>query len=120
MKKVTLKDVEKIKRDASLFTGSVYAQTVIEHQDSDNFNFAIINFPIGVRTKFHTHTGDQILIITKGYGKVCNEEEELDVTEGDMVLINAGENHWHGATDETTMSHITITVQGSETTQTEN
>ena len=36
-----------------------------------------------------------------------------------MVLINAGENHWHGATEETTMSHITITVQGSETTQTE-
>jgi quercetin dioxygenase-like cupin family protein len=119
MKKVTLKDVEKIKRDASLFTGSVYAQTVIEHQESDNFNFSIINFPKGVRTKFHTHSGDQILIITKGYGKVCNEEEELDVTEGDMVLINAGENHWHGATEETTMSHITITVEGSETTQTE-
>ena len=36
-----------------------------------------------------------------------------------MVLIKAGENHWHGANDEFSMSHITITVSGSETRQTE-
>ena len=60
-----------------------------------------------------------MLIITDGFGKVCNEEEELDVKRGDMVLIKAGENHWHGASDEFSMSHITITISGSETSQTE-
>jgi Uncharacterized conserved protein, contains double-stranded beta-helix domain len=59
------------------------------------------------------------LIITEGEGMVCNEEVELDVTKGDMVLITAGENHWHGAKENTTMSHITITVSGSTTEVTE-
>ena len=39
--------------------------------------------------------------------------------EGDVVVIPAGENHWHGAPDATSMAHITITVKGSQTEQTE-
>jgi quercetin dioxygenase-like cupin family protein len=34
-------------------------------------------------------------------------------------MIPAGEDHWHGAPDATAMSHITITVKGSQTEQTE-
>ena len=119
MKKVTFKDVPKIARTESLFTDTVYAKSILEHEDSDNFNFAIVNFPESARTKFHIHSGDQILIITEGEGMVCNEEIELNVKKGDMVLINAGENHWHGAKENTTMSHITITVSGSTTEVTE-
>ena len=53
MKKVTFKDVPKIARNESLFTDTVYAQSILEHEDSDNFNFAIVNFPESARTKFH-------------------------------------------------------------------
>ena len=119
MKKVTFDEIPKLARNESLFTDTVYAQSILEHEDSNNFNFAIVNFPASTRTKFHIHSGDQILIITDGVGKVCNDEEEHDVKRGDMVLIKAGENHWHGASDEFSMSHITITVSGSETSQTE-
>jgi quercetin dioxygenase-like cupin family protein len=52
-------------------------------------------------------------------GTVANDNESLSVTEGDVVVIPAGENHWHGAPDSTSMAHITITVKGSETEQTE-
>jgi quercetin dioxygenase-like cupin family protein len=41
------------------------------------------------------------------------------VTEGDVILIPGGENHWHGAPDDTSMAHITVTVKGSQTEQTE-
>ena len=119
MKKVTFNEIPRLARNESLFTNTVYAQTILEHEDSNNFNFAIVNFPASTRTKFHTHSGDQILIINDGFGKVCNEEEEFDVERGDMVLIKAGENHWHGATDGFSMSHITITISGTETIQTE-
>ena len=88
-------------------------------EDSNNFNFGIVAFPAGVRNKFHKHSGDQILIVTEGTGKVATDSEELEVTEGDVILIPAGENHWHGAPDSTAMAHITITVNGSETEQTE-
>ena len=73
----------------------------------------------GSRNKFHKHPEDQILIITEGTGKVVTDDESLTVTEGDVVVIPAGENHWHGAPDSTSMAHITATVKGSQTEQTE-
>ena len=40
-------------------------------------------------------------------------------TYASVVLIPAGENHWHGAPGSTPMAHIAITQKGSQTTQTE-
>ena len=122
MKKVTMRNVQKEAADmvGGLMTGTqVYRQPILDPGDSQNFNFAIVAFDAGSRNKFHIHSGDQILVITEGTGKVANDAEVLTVNEGDVVLIPAGENHWHGAPDNTSMAHITITVAGSQTTQTE-
>ena len=40
---------------------------------------------------------------------MANENEQVDVAVGDVVQVLAGENHWHGATATSYMSHITIT-----------
>ncbi len=122
MKKVTMRDVAKTKAEMTggLMTGTqVWRQAILQPEDSSNFNFAIVAFDAGSRNKFHKHSGDQILIITEGTGKVASDNEVLTVSEGDVVLIPAGENHWHGAPDATSMAHITITVKGSQTEQTE-
>ncbi len=122
MKKVTMRNVQKEAADmvGGLMTGTqVYRQPILDPGDSQNFNFAIVAFDAGSRNKFHIHSGDQILVITEGTGKVANDAEVLTVNEGDVVLVPAGENHWHGAPDDTSMAHITITVAGSQTTQTE-
>ncbi len=122
MKKVTMSDVPRTKAEMTggLMTGTqVWRQSILDADDSDNFNFAIVAFDAGSRNKFHKHSGDQILIVTEGTGKVVTDDEELEVSEGDVVVIPAGENHWHGAPDSTSMAHITVTVKGSETEQTE-
>ena len=126
MKKVTMSDIPRTKADMApigsggLMTGSqVWRQPILNPDDSQNFNFAIVAFDAGSRNKFHKHSGDQILVITEGAGKVATDDEVLEVTEGDVVVIPAGENHWHGAPDGTAMAHITITVKGSQTEQTE-
>jgi len=122
MKKVTMRDVAKTKAEMTggLMTGTqVWRQAILQPEDSSNFNFAIVAFDSGSRNKFHKHSGDQILIITEGTGKVASDNEVLTVSEGDVVLIPAGENHWHGAPDSTSMAHITVTVKGSQTEQTE-
>lgn len=103
-----------------LMTGTqVWRQAILDPDDSDNFNFAIVAFDAGSRNKFHKHSGDQILVITEGTGKVATDDEVLEVNQGDVVVIPARENHWHGAPDDTSMAHITITVKGSQTEQTE-
>ena len=126
MKKVTMSSVPKTKVDMNplgsggLQTGTqTWAQEVLEADDSSNFNFGIRAFDAGARTKFHKHSGDQILIITEGTGSVGTDNQTLTVVEGDVILIPAGENHFHGAPDATSMAHITITVKGSQTEQTE-
>jgi len=85
-------------------------QPLIPEGGSKYFNCSVVNFGRGATTGFHTHTSDQILVITSGVGIVANEHEEREVTVGDIVHIMAGENHWHGAKEESYMSHITITA----------
>ena len=122
MKKVTMSAMprENVPMSGGLFTGTqVWRQAILEPEDSDNYNFSIVGFEAGSRNKFHKHSGDQILIITEGTGKVASDDEVLTVTEGDVILIPAGENHWHGAPDSTSMAHITVTAKGSSTEQTE-
>jgi len=101
-----------------LLTGPDVTRQVLV-PDSKQFNVNIVNFGKGVRNKFHAHDGEQILIITGGRGIVATEEEERVVTEGDVVLIPAGEKHWHGATKDSEFSHIYVTRVGSAVTQLE-
>lgn len=122
MKKITMRNIPKQAADmvGGLMMGTkVFRQTIFQPGESNNFNFGIVTFEAGSRNKFHKHSGDQILIITEGTGKVATDHQVVPVTQGDVVLIPAGENHWHGAPDRTAMAHITITVAGSQTTQTE-
>jgi len=101
-----------------LFTGKDVTHQPLVGESKD-FRMAIVNFGKGVRNKFHTHSGDQILIITAGKGIVATETEEKAVTVGDVVLFSAGEKHWHGATPDSELSHITIQISGSKTTRLE-
>ncbi len=88
-------------------------QAVIGDGQSENFRCNVVNFRIGATTGWHVHDCDQILVVTAGKGKVATEGEERDIAVGDIVHIKAGERHWHGATAETPMSHITVTTVGS-------
>src|ERR671933_1020207 len=119
MKVVHTHDLPKESAVSPLFTGDVFRQVIVDPAESQSFNFSIVNFAAGSRNKFHQHTSDQILIITEGTGVVATDQEERTVSAGDVVLIPAGENHWHGAPGETPMAHITIQAKGSQTTQTE-
>ncbi len=84
-------------------------QPMLPRGASEHFAASVVNFDKGATTGWHTHTTDQILVITLGNGYVANEHEQLEVAVGDVVQILPGENHWHGAAADSYMSHITIT-----------
>lgn len=100
--------------------GTVTRQGIVPTEAAHDFNCGIVNFSRGARNKFHAHTSDQILIITSGIGLVTTENEQREVTVGDIIHISPGEKHWHGARKESPMSHVTITAKGSETEVLEN
>ena len=120
MKVVTMSEIPTEVVKAPLFTeGDITRQTPFPAEAHTNMNFGIVDFGAGTRNKMHRHTSDQILIITSGTGVVATPTEERTVTAGDVILIPANEDHWHGAPGSTAMSHITIQAKGSSTTQIE-
>jgi len=120
MKVVTMSELPEEPATGALFTGGpVNRQTPFSPDELSAVNFGIVSFSAGSRNKFHRHTSDQILIVTEGTGVVATEDAEATVTAGDVILIPAGESHWHGAPGETPMAHITIQAKGSTTTQIE-
>jgi quercetin dioxygenase-like cupin family protein len=101
-----------------IFTGlDVTLQVLVA--ESKEFDVNIVNFGKGVRNKFHAHEGEQVLIVTGGKGMIVTETEKRVITVGDVVLIPAGEKHWHGATEESEFSHIYVTRRGGKVTQLE-
>jgi quercetin dioxygenase-like cupin family protein len=96
-------------KDSPLFIGKV-ASRFFFRPDKDNTDIGIgeVTFAPGARNVFHTHSAGQILYITAGRGIVATEKEEVTVTPGMVVYIPAGEKHWHGATKNSSFSHLSI------------
>ena len=106
--------------NAPLFTGGpVTRQTLLTPEASEYFNLGIVNFSPGARNKMHTHSSDQVLFVTAGKGIIATETEQQVISPGDVVHIPSEERHWHGATHDSSFSHIALTAKGSTTTQVE-
>ena len=117
MKVVTLKDIPVLPAPGAAertdgWTGPVARtrQTIIEPGESANFNCSVVNFSQGCNTGWHVHDCDQVLIVVSGSGWVATEHERKEINVGDVAHVKAGERHWHGAKEGTTMGHITMTM----------
>jgi quercetin dioxygenase-like cupin family protein len=114
LKVIKLSQVPEERVDSTMFTGGeVTRQPLVTEDMGQNFNMSNVNFSPGARNKFHTHSSDQVLLVTGGSGIVATEDGESVVTEGDLIHIPAGEKHWHGATKDSAFSHISLTQVGS-------
>ena len=100
-----------------IFTGTIRMTPLINADTgAKQLKSALVYFPAGVRNKLHSHTDEQILYVTKGKGVVATRDDEYVVEPGDIVVIPAGEMHWHGATDTTDFEHLYVVPLNSKTT----
>jgi quercetin dioxygenase-like cupin family protein len=71
-----------------------------------------VTFEPGARTAWHTHPLGQTLIISSGCGWVERWGGPIEeVRPGDVVCIQPGERHWHGASPTMAMTHIAVHEQ---------
>jgi len=105
-----------------LFTGgTVKTQFVLEEEFvQDKIQIVNVKFAPGARNKFHTHTHKQVLYVTKGKGIVADRNKEYKLEPGMAVIIPPGEEHWHGATRNSSFAHLSIIGQPQEMKITEN
>jgi quercetin dioxygenase-like cupin family protein len=91
------------------FTGQVWADPVLPAQDGVLVNNVF--FEPGSRTHWHRHGIGQVLYVTIGGGWVQKRDGEGGpLRPGDVVHVAAGEEHWHGASPESYMSHVAISI----------
>jgi len=94
---------------AEYFTGNVRVDSPFKGTAPARVSGAIVTFEAGARTAWHTHPLGQTLIVTSGLGRVQLEGGAIDeIAPGDVVWIEPGEKHWHGASPLAAMTHIAI------------
>jgi quercetin dioxygenase-like cupin family protein len=114
MKIVKISDVSRKQSESPLFEGgNVYAQPLIGTDLTEELRVTVMNFDTGAVTKFHTHDFEQILYVISGKGRVATESEEHTVLPGTIIFIPKGENHLHGATNDSPFVQLTIMRPGT-------
>jgi quercetin dioxygenase-like cupin family protein len=99
-----------MKGPAEWFTGEVWLDRIAQGEGDSTVSVASVHFSPGARTAWHTHAGGQHLYVIDGEGLVQTRGEPIETLRpGDVTFTPDGEWHWHGATPERTMTHLSIT-----------
>ncbi len=96
----------------SSFEGHVRKHMLVGNEQSGELELLAVYFSAGARTRPHIHEKDQVLHFIQGRGIVATETEKQVYTAGDVVTVPGGTWHWHGATRDEAMCHISIRQPG--------
>ena len=99
------------------FTGDVRVEMLSEALEPSHASVGSVTFEPGARTAWHAHPRGQTLIVTAGTGRVQRWGDPIvEIRSGDVVSIPANQKHWHGASPQTSMTHLAITGHHNGTT----
>lgn len=93
------------------FTGTAWIKTLVGKDDTLTTIISNVVFEPGARNYWHTHPAGQILICTEGIGFYQEKGKPVQTLRaGDVVKILPAVEHWHGASAESSFTHIAINV----------
>jgi quercetin dioxygenase-like cupin family protein len=98
-----------------IFIGEVTRQSFATDDTAELLRVNSVTFRSGARNRLHHHAVDQVLIVTHGRGFIATETVRFEIEAGDVVLIPAGEPHWHGAQPGDELTHFSILTPGQLT-----
>lgn len=97
------------KGPAELFTGDVWFDVIARGEEPSRLRANTVRFAPGARTAWHSHAVGQTLHVTEGRGLVQSRGGEVvEIYPGDTVITPPGEWHWHGATPDSTLTHLAM------------
>lgn len=95
---------------AKYFTGHVRIDPVFSVTKEVPASGAYVTFEPGARSAWHTHPLGQTLIVTQGVGWTQVWGGPIvEIKPGDVIQCPPGVKHWHGASPDKSMTHLTIT-----------
>ncbi len=95
---------------AKTFTGHVRNDPFFRPVPEANFSVSQVTFDPGARSFWHRHPAGQRLVVLSGVGRTGTRDGKVvEIRAGDTVWCPPGVEHWHGATPQTGMTHMTMT-----------
>jgi quercetin dioxygenase-like cupin family protein len=117
---ITRNSIETTPGHGDWFTGTVHIDAVAAPSGPSRLAAASVHFTPGARTAWHTHPNGQTIFVTDGVGVCQSRGGAVQVIgPGDRVFFEPGEDHWHGAAPNRTMTHLAmqqVDDQGSAVT----
>ncbi len=94
---------------AENFAGKAWSDPVFQAPSPARAYGAFVTFEPRSRTNWHTHPLGQTLLVTSGKG-ITQEwgKEPTIILPGDVVVCPPNVKHWHGAVNDTGMTHLAI------------
>jgi quercetin dioxygenase-like cupin family protein len=90
------------------FTGTVNRAEVATAKDNSVRVFQV-KFQPKARTSWHTHSGEQVLIVVEGSCLVKREgQAPVILKEGEAIALPGNERHWHGAVGDSVGCHLAL------------
>jgi quercetin dioxygenase-like cupin family protein len=94
---------------ADWFTGDVLIDSLRDPDEQSAIGCAHVRFAPGARTAWHYHPKGQTLYVTDGVGLVARRGGAVqEIRPGDVIYIEPGEEHWHGAHPDRYMAHVAM------------
>lgn len=92
------------------FTGSVQVDMLFGETEQSHLSGAVVTFEPGARSAWHRHPLGQRLIVTASKGWTQTEGGPVqELLPGDVLWCPPGVKHWHGASPQSSLSHIALT-----------
>ena len=92
------------------FTGTVYLQMLVQPDSLNPTSIGNVTFEAKARTKWHLHPSGQTLLVTDGVGYYQEKgQKKKIIRKGDVIKCSANIPHWHGASNDTGMTHLAMT-----------
>lgn len=90
-------------------TGNNRLIELIKEDSVFNYNVAAAEFDAGKKLAWHYHPSGQVLIITEGSGFYQERgQPKKVVSKGEVIQCAPNVQHWHGATDSSSVSYLAV------------
>ncbi|MFA6083973.1 carboxymuconolactone decarboxylase family protein [Mucilaginibacter sp.] len=91
------------------FTGDVWVSMLTSVDTANSTSVGNVTFAPKARSNWHLHPSGQILLITDGVGYYQEKGQPIRlIRKGDVIKCAANVAHWHGASRDSSMSHIAL------------
>ncbi|MCB0642951.1 MAG: cupin domain-containing protein [Phaeodactylibacter sp.] len=98
-----------VQAPAEFFTGTAWVYGLVDADTTYTTATGNVLFEPAARSNWHLHPSGQLLIVTSGVGYHQLKDGPREVIKkGDVVRCPPNVLHWHGASENSSMSHIYI------------